>query len=139
MRIGGQRRFEPAQRSEGGRASWRVLVVDDDDGVREFLEAVLARAGFEVTGAATGEDALARAVEAPFDLVTLDVILPGIDGLETLRRLKLAHPAVRVIMLSGHAPRRAGDEALRLGAHDFLRKPLEPQELERAVARALGA
>ena len=139
MRIGGQRRFEPAQRSEGGRASWRVLVVDDDDGVREFLEAVLARAGLEVTGAASGEDALERAVEAPFDLVTLDVILPGIDGLETLRRLKRAHPAVRVIMLSGHAPSRAGDEALRLGAQEFLRKPLEPEELERAVARALGS
>ncbi len=138
MRIGGQRRFEPARRNEGGRASWRVLVVDDDDGVRDFLEAVLARAGFEVTGAATGEDALERASEAPFDLVTLDVILPGIDGLETLRRLKLAHPGVRVIMLSGHAPSRAGDEALRLGAQEFLRKPLEPQELERAEARALG-
>jgi DNA-binding response OmpR family regulator len=116
----------------------RVLVVDDDEGVREFLEAVLARAGFEVTGAATGEDALERAIEAPPDLVTLDVILPGIDGLETLRRLRQAQPSIRVIMLSGHAPSRASDEALRLGARDFLRKPLEPRALELAVERALA-
>lgn len=136
MRIGERRRFERPGRE---RATPRILVVDDDEGVREYLAAVLDRAGYEVADAPTGEDALDRALRAPPDLVTLDVILPGIDGLETLRRLKQAHPAVRVIMLSGHAPVGAEDEALRLGAQGFLRKPFEREQLERAVERALAA
>lgn len=134
MGIGDRRRLGAGE-SGGG---WRVLVVDDDEGVRDYLGAVLERRGYQVRSAATGEEAIAQALEAPPDLVTLDVILPGIDGLEALRRLKQALPSVPVIMLSGHAPARAGDEALRLGAESFLRKPFEPEELERAVKRALS-
>ncbi len=138
MGIGDRRRFDGAQRGGASRSGWRVLVVDDDEGVRDYLGAVLERRGYEVRSAATGEDAIAQALESPPDLVTLDVMLPGIDGLEALRRLKQALPAIPVIMLSGHAPARAGDEALRLGAEGFLRKPFDPEDLELAVKRALA-
>ena len=138
MRIGERRRFGGGARGGGESPAWRVLVVDDDEGVREYVEAVLARQGLQVATASSGEEALEQVQRSPPDLVTLDVVLPGIDGLETLRRLKRAHPDMPVILLSAHAPARTSADARRLGASDFLRKPFEPDALERCVSRALS-
>jgi two-component system, NtrC family, response regulator AtoC len=86
---------------------------------------------------AGGEEALDRLSEIRPDLVTLDVVLDGMDGIETLRRLKKRLPDVPVIMLSGHGQARTIVEAMRLGAADFLRKPFEVEELELAFQKAL--
>ncbi len=117
--------------------AFRVLVIDDDPGVREYLEALMSRQGYEVAAVAGGEEALERLAEIRPDLVTLDVVLEGMDGIETLRRLKKRLPEVPVIMLSGHGQARTIVEAMRLGASDFLRKPFEVEELELAFQKAL--
>jgi two-component system response regulator AtoC len=115
----------------------RVLVIDDDPGIRDYLEALVSRQGYDVSVAADGEDALRLLDEARPDLITLDVVLPGMDGLETLKQLKQRLPDVPVIMLSGHGQARTIVEAMKLGASDFLRKPFELEELELAFQKAL--
>ena len=116
---------------------FRVLVIDDDPGVRDYLEALVSRQGYEVRAVGSGEEALGTLDDSRPDLVTLDVVLPGIDGLDTLRRLKQRLPDVPVVMLSGHGQARTIVEAMRLGASDFLRKPFEVEELELAFQKAL--
>ncbi len=116
---------------------FRVLVIDDDPGIREYLQVLASRQGYRVFAAVDGEDALEGLEETRPDIVTLDAILPGMDGLETLRRLKQRLPEVPVIMLSGHGQARTIVEAMRLGASDFLRKPFEVEELELAFRKAL--
>ncbi len=103
---------------------FRVLVIDDDPGIRELLEAQVSRLGYRVLSAPDGEAALEMLEESRPDLVTLDVILPGMGGLDTLRQLKQRLPEVPVVMLSGHGQAPVIVEAMRLGASDFLRKPL---------------
>ena len=116
---------------------FRVLVIDDDPGVRDYMEALVSRQGFEVFAAPDGEEALAGLDQTRPDLVTLDVVLPGMDGLEILAELKKRLPDVPVVMLSGHGQARNIVEAMRLGASDFLRKPFEVEELELAFQKAL--
>jgi two-component system response regulator AtoC len=116
---------------------FRVLVIDDDPGVRDYMEALVTRQGYEVHAAADGEEALAQLRDVRPDLVTLDVVLPGMDGLATLAELKKRLPEVPVVMLSGHGQARNIVEAMRLGASDFLRKPFEVEELELAFQKAL--
>ncbi|HKE10766.1 MAG TPA: response regulator, partial [Myxococcota bacterium] len=116
---------------------FRVLVIDDDPGVRDYLEALVSRQGYQVFAADGGEEALRGLDESRPDLITLDVVLPGMDGLETLRELKKRLPEVPVVMLSGHGQARTIVEAMRLGASDFLRKPFEVEELELAFQKAL--
>jgi two-component system response regulator AtoC len=114
-----------------------MLVVDDDDGLREYLQALASSRGFQVFGAPSGEEAVATLDRSRPDLVTLDLVLPGMDGLETLKQLKERLPEVPVIMLSGHGQARSIVEAMKLGAADFLRKPFEVEELEVAFQKAL--
>jgi two-component system response regulator AtoC len=115
----------------------RILIIDDDAGVRDYLSALLERQGHAVFAASSGEEALASLAESRPDLVTLDVVLEGMDGLETLRRLKKRLPEVPVVMISGHGHARTIVEAMQLGAADFLRKPFEVEELQIAFQRAL--
>jgi two-component system response regulator AtoC len=117
--------------------SFRVMVIDDDPGVREYLEALVSRQGHEATAVSSGEEALRALERIRPDLITLDVVLEGMDGLETLRQLKKRVPDVPVVMLSGHGQARTIVEAMRLGASDFLRKPFEVEELELAFQKAL--
>jgi two-component system response regulator AtoC len=117
--------------------SYRMLVIDDDPGLRDYLEALASSRGYEVFTAGTGEEGIKALEEARPDLVTLDLVLPGMDGLETLRRLKERLPDVPVVMLSGHGQARSIVEAMKLGASDFLRKPFEVEELEVACQKAL--
>ncbi len=116
---------------------FRVLVIDDDPGIREYLQALGTRQGYQVSAAADGEEAIESLAVSRPDIVTLDAVLPGMDGLETLRQLKKLIPDVPVIMLSGHGQARTIVEAMRLGASDFLRKPFEVEELELALQKAL--
>ena len=116
---------------------FRVLVIDDDPGLREYLEALLVRQGYDVFTAVGGEEALEKLAVARPDLITLDVVLSGMDGLETLRRLRKRLPETPVIMISGHGQARTIVEAMQLGASDFLRKPFEVEELELAFRKAI--
>jgi DNA-binding NtrC family response regulator len=116
---------------------FRLLIIDDDLGVREYLSALLGRFGHTVFTASSGEEALERLAASRPDLITLDVVLEGMDGIETLRRLKKRLPDVPVVMISGHGHARTIVEAMQLGAADFLRKPFEVEELQIAFQRAL--
>ncbi len=116
---------------------FRVLVIDDDPGVRDYMEALVSRQGYDVFAAADGEEALQNLDTTQPDLITLDVVLPGMDGLQTLEKLKQRLPDVPVVMLSGHGQARNIVEAMRRGASDFLRKPFEVEELELAFQKAL--
>lgn len=114
----------------------KVLLVDDHAVVRSGLRRLLAdlpRA--EVGEAATGREALAAVRDAPPDLVVLDLNLPGLGGLELLRRLLLEHPAARVLVLSMHAEALYASRALRAGASGYLSKNASPEELLEAVRR----
>jgi two-component system response regulator AtoC len=121
-------------------AGRRVLVVDDSEGVRSYLASLLELRGFAVDTAGDGRSALAllEGGAAP-DAVLLDVMMPGMDGLETLRRLREGHPALPVVMLSVIGKAATIVEAMRLGASDYLNKPFEEEELARALEGALGA
>lgn len=116
----------------------RVLVVDDEPNIRTTLRAVLEAAGFAVTDAADGETAVASSASGPLDLVLLDLRLPGIDGLETLTRLRAAHPALPVVLLTAHGTIDTAVEAMHRGAADFLQKPFTPERLRETVERVLA-
>lgn len=116
----------------------RLLVVDDSTLARTVIVRHLAREGYELREAASGEEALAACAEEVPDVILMDVEMPGLDGHETLRRLK-EDPALQevpVLFLTGRTDPADVAEGLRLGAHDYLRKPFEPIEL---VARVRAA
>jgi two-component system nitrogen regulation response regulator NtrX len=114
-----------------------VLVVDDEEGIRLTLAGVLEDEGLSVETAASGEDCLKAFERRVFSCVLLDVWLPGIDGMETLGRLKAAYPETAVIMISGHGNIETAVRATRLGAHDFIEKPLQIDRTILAVRNAL--
>jgi UDP-3-O-acyl N-acetylglucosamine deacetylase len=112
-------------------------VVDDEASIRKTLEAILRDEGADVLLAGDGESALSMVVKQKPDLVLLDIWLPGRDGLETLERLKRIAPDVAVIMISGHATIATAIMATRMGAVDFIEKPLDMHLLVQAARRAL--
>lgn len=114
----------------------RVLVVDDERFFREAIRDALESAGCIVTSAEHGAVALELADAGGHGVVVLDVEMPGMSGIEVLRRLRESHPEVRVIILSAHTGQERVIEALRLGASDYLAKPLHDEELVLAVRRA---
>jgi two-component system, NtrC family, response regulator HydG len=120
-------------------AAVRVLVVDDDPGVRYTLREVLGSEGIEVEEAADGAEALARFDAHPVPLVLADLRMPGMDGLELLRRLASRSPPPRVIVLTAHGSERHAVEAMKAGAHDYFKKPFENEELLAVVRRAVEA
>mgnify|MGYP005842542351 CR=1 FL=1 len=121
----------------GGQA--RVLVVDDAPFLRRRLRDILEAAGHRVVAEAEdGDQALALYEEHLPDVVTLDLVMPRRDGLETLRELRARHPDAAVVVCTSLAGEPALLEAVRLGARDYVLKPLGPGRLLEAVAKALG-
>ena len=115
-----------------------VLIVDDEPNIRRMVGALLASEGYEVRDAAEGAAGLARAAESAPDVVLLDLMIPGeLDGLATLARLREAAPDVPVIMMSGKAGLSDAVQATKLGAFNFLEKPLTPEGVLLALASAL--
>jgi DNA-binding response OmpR family regulator len=114
----------------------RVLVVDDDETVRDVVRRYLELAGHEVTVAGDGEKALALVAGAEPDLIVLDLMLPGIDGLEVCRRIR-QHSAVPVVMLTALGEEENRIAGLQLGADDYVTKPFSPRELALRVSSVL--
>jgi DNA-binding NtrC family response regulator len=100
-----------------------VLIVDDEAEIRESLETLLAMEGFEVESAASGEDGLARVGEHPFDLVLLDLALPGRDGMEILAEIRSHDPRLPVIMITAYGTVENAVRAIQSGATNFVQKP----------------
>ena len=115
----------------------RILVVDDDPTVAEVVQAYLRRFGMEADQAADGPTALALAAATPPDLVILDLMLPGIDGLEVCRRLRAARPDLPVIMLTARGEESDRVLGLEVGADDYVTKPFSPRELVLRVESVL--
>jgi two-component system, NtrC family, nitrogen regulation response regulator NtrX len=103
----------------------RILVIDDDAGIRESLRMTLEYDGYDIAGAATGQEGLALVEREAPDLVLLDVKMPGMDGLDVLTRLHSMHETLPVVMISAHGTPSSAVDAIRKGALDFLEKPFE--------------
>jgi two-component system nitrogen regulation response regulator NtrX len=101
-----------------------ILIVDDEPRIRQSLKGVFEDEGFPTDSVTSGEECLKKLAEIPYDLILLDIWLPGIDGIETLRRVREISPSTRVIMISGHATIATAVTATKLGAWDFIEKPL---------------
>jgi putative two-component system response regulator len=113
----------------------RILVVDDEELIRRTVEKLLQRAGFEVTLAESGEQAVALAATTAFEMVISDVRMPGIDGVETIRRIRLQQPDVCAIIITGYASEETPVAALRLGVQDYIFKPFDIETFLHSVQR----
>jgi DNA-binding response OmpR family regulator len=120
----------------------RVLLAEDDDGIREPMARALLREGYEVDAVADGEEAARRALDEALDLLVLDIGLPGLDGLEVCRRVRRAQPTLPILMVTAQDDEMALVEGLDAGADDYVTKPFRLAELlarVRALLRRAGA
>jgi len=114
-----------------------ILIVDDEALYRQLLTSRLGRAGYRLSEAADGEAALSCAQGGGVDLALVDIKMPGIDGIEVLKRLKVIDPLIEVVILTGHGNVDTAISAMKLGAFDYLSKPYKLTELDIVVERAL--
>ncbi len=119
----------------------RILVVDDHEEIREALAEILEEEGHEVLQAIDGLEALEMVATEQLDVILLDIAMPGIDGLETLRRLKETPESAKlpVIMVTAQGDRQNMVKAVRMGVRDYVTKPWEPGEVEMCVNWAIKA
>jgi DNA-binding NtrC family response regulator len=115
----------------------RILAVDDEQNIRRLIDNEFTLEGYEVTTAHSGEEGLQILQHQPFDLVLLDIKLPKLNGVETLRRLKQIAPATEVIMITGYGDLETAVESMKLGARDYVTKPFKLDELLALVKQAL--
>ena len=116
----------------------RILIIDDEEHIRRMMRLTLEAAGYYVGEAPDGQEGLDLYRDgSEWAGVVLDQRMPGMDGLETLRRLKASNPRARIIMATAYASIELAVEAMKLGASDFVRKPMTPETLRNAVAAAL--
>ncbi len=115
----------------------RVLVVDDEGAIRYSVSKTLQRIGYEVDEAASGEEALDMMGKREYDVILTDIRMPGLTGVELLKRIKDVSPDGIVILMTGYASLGTAVESLRLGAHDYLIKPSSSQDIRQSVARGI--
>ena len=114
-----------------------ILIVDDEESIRQSLAGILHDEGYEVASAATGKEALDLLSEAQPSLALLDIAMPGMDGIEVLRRFKEARPEMQVIMITGHGTIDTAVQTTKMGAYDFIQKPLSLERMTLAVKHGL--
>jgi DNA-binding NtrC family response regulator len=114
----------------------KVLLVDDEEEFVETLAERMRTRGMEVATTNSGADALERVGAEDFDVVVLDLKMPGIDGMEALERIKRRRPDIQVVLLTGYATVEKGVEAIKLGALEFLEKPVDLASLTDAIRKA---
>lgn len=117
--------------------SSHVLLVDDEISIRQSLSGILEDEGYQISSVEDGHKALAMLDVESFDIVLLDIWMPGIDGIEVLKRIKQCNPQLPVIMISGHGNVETAVKATRLGAIDFIEKPLDLQKILISIENAL--
>jgi DNA-binding NtrC family response regulator len=115
---------------------FRVLIVDDEPDFLETIVKRLRKRKVDATGISSGETALELLEKEHFDVVILDVRMPGMDGIETLREMKRLRPLMEVIMLTGHASVESGMEGMQFGAFDYVMKPANIEDLLEKVRQA---
>ena len=116
----------------------KLLVVDDEEEICDFLKSFFEERGFDVSTAASGEEAVKAVDQAEPHVVLLDVQMPGMNGLAALKKIKEGHPAVKVIMVTALETRERIEEALRGGADNYITKPLSLEYLERDVQEKIA-
>jgi DNA-binding response OmpR family regulator len=116
----------------------RVMIVDDEPNVRLVFRAALEADGYEVAEAGDGEEAVDRLRGAPVDLILLDLRMPRLDGMETLRHLRAVGDDTPVVVVTAHGGVPDAVAAMKLGANDFLEKPMTPEALRGVVSEVLG-
>lgn len=112
----------------------KVLIVDDEKNIRMTLSQTLADMELSIETAINGEEALAKSEGTKFDILFLDLKMPGMDGMEVLRQIKDSQPDVKVIIITAHGSIEIAVEAMKLGAVDFLQKPYTPNEIRELVS-----
>jgi len=115
-----------------------ILVVDDEETIRQSIRGILTDEGFEVITAKDGNEAIERVAEELPELILLDVWMPGLDGVEVLKCLKKDHPYLQVVMISGHGTIETAVKAIKLGAYDFIEKPLSLEKTLLTINNALN-
>ncbi|NQT92741.1 MAG: response regulator [Lentisphaerae bacterium] len=115
-----------------------ILIIDDEPIVRESLRDWLVDTGFEVATAETGEEGMEIFRKQEIDLIILDVRLPGRTGIRVLEEMKAMRPDVKAIVITAYASPQMRDEAMKLGALQFMTKPIAPEKLEKLVREALS-
>jgi DNA-binding NtrC family response regulator len=111
----------------------KILLVDDEKTMVKYLSRRLIKRGFDVSVAYSGLSALEEIKKIDFDLVLLDVLMPEMDGIETLKEIKKIKPETEVIMLTGHASVEVGIEGMKSGAFNYIMKPFDPDELVKEI------
>ena len=117
-------------------AEAKVLLVDDEKEYLDILTERMRSRDFEVDKAQNGLEALEKISASTYDAIVLDMMMPGMDGIETLKRIRKDHPDMQVILLTGHATVQKGVDAIKLGALDFLEKPAEIETLTAKIKEA---
>jgi DNA-binding NtrC family response regulator len=127
-----------SQRATPARASGRILIVDDEPEVVTILTKYFNDAGYSVDAAAHGGDALIAVSHHRPDVVVLDILMEGLDGVQVLERIRELDPAIRVIMITGSSDVSLKPAAMAMGAFAYVTKPVSLEQLHRAVTAALG-
>ncbi len=116
----------------------KILVVDDDQGMREFLEILLAREGYDVTLASGGKEAIGLCKKHKFDLVITDLKMPKVDGIDVLKTIREISPETMVILITAFASGETALAAMKEGAHDYLEKNFDVEDLKTVIKDALS-
>jgi len=119
------------------RQSSRILVVDDEDAIRRTLDLLLQKRGYAVVTAASGEAAVAAIEQQRFDLLLLDLMMPGMSGIEVARRARTLQPTAKVLLLTGSSPLEGAAGTEDLAQFDYLLKTASPQEVLQRLAALL--
>ncbi|TAN37873.1 MAG: sigma-54-dependent Fis family transcriptional regulator [Nitrospirae bacterium] len=115
----------------------KLLIVEDEETLRESLKRVFIRDGYEVDGVDSSEAALETIKNSSYDLVITDIVLPGINGIALLKRCRENNPDLKVIIMTAFASIETAVEAIRAGAYDYMVKPVQHDQIKNAVKKAL--
>ena len=113
----------------GKREKMKILVVDDQSGMRETLSDILLEAGYMVEAAVDGYGAIEKAGEQFFDIILMDVIMPGINGVEAIKEIKKMNSQTKFILMTAYSAETLIDEALKLGIYQYINKPFPPEQI----------
>jgi DNA-binding NtrC family response regulator len=117
----------------------KILVVDDEQGVLDYFSRLLAEPGYEVHGATSGQEALDKLWQTEFDMLILDLVMPGMDGMEVLRKARETHKDMIVLVITGYPSEETTRESIERGCIDYVHKPFEHEEVKNLIRDAFEA